>query len=350
MGAAFTPSDLRPAFANWEQGVSPHHGKLIPVVNAQLEKFCSDKKAVDKGKAIGFALLASSLYPKAAYPVVETMALYAIWNFFWDDEVDRALDPDAPDDIAADVAAADMYRAQSIAYIRHQLGLGDAAETSEPVPPTLMCSSFVTVAPSITRHCNGRQAERLCASLELFVAATGWEQEARLSGRMPTEEEYWQWRIGTTSVDAMLDLADIMNGVVLPSQVLESHQVGVMRMEIIKNTVYVNDLFSLRKEMQDDTLMNLVPITMQQQSLDLNSAAQQIVSKLYESIETFDCAAEALRKSTAQHFGAEAVAELGCLIEAYQTIATGVFSWTLQSSRYGVAECKKEHGRYDITL
>ena len=159
-------------------------------------------------RTINNYLVHDSWYPESPYYIVETVALYSIWNFFWDDEIDRAFDPGAPDDIAGNVPAANIYRDRSIAYLRYHLGLVDTATIPPPAPPTTMCSSLMTVIPRILEQCNLYQRERFCRSLELFVSATEWEQKARLSGRIPNEEEYWRWRVGTTSVDAMLDLAE----------------------------------------------------------------------------------------------------------------------------------------------
>ena len=111
-----------------------------------------------------------------------------------------------------------------------------------------------------------------------------------------------------------------------------------------------NEFHSLIEFQEDDTLMNLVPIIMGNQELNLENAVEIIVSRLYSGIESFNHAAETLRLTTAKHFGADAVSELSRLTEAYQTIATGVFGWTLQSLRYGIAECRTGQGGYSISL
>ena len=101
---------------------------------------------------------------------------------------------------------------------------------------------------------------------------------------------------------------------------------------------------------KDDTLMNLVLIAVVEHGLDLNSAVQYIVRKLFDGIKTFEDAANTLRKTTERDFGQEAVAELDRLIEGYKTIATGVWGWTLQSRRYGISQFAKKNGQYAIPL
>ena len=51
--------DLRPAFAQWKQGVNINYEQLIPAVDAQLEAFCDNENMVEKGKAVNFAFFAS---------------------------------------------------------------------------------------------------------------------------------------------------------------------------------------------------------------------------------------------------------------------------------------------------
>lgn len=82
-----------------------------------------------------------------------------------------------------------------------------------PAAPTVICSSFKDVADRVRRASGGEYAgnkiNRLCGSLEKYMSACVVEQEWRLSrsDSTPGIDEFWGWRLGTSSVDALLDLS-----------------------------------------------------------------------------------------------------------------------------------------------
>lgn len=124
------------------------------------------------------------------------MAFYCVWLVLWDDAIDGAAEGDL---------AAEEYCQQSIAFVEHALGLGEPG-APVPVAPTKVCESFAEVGRRVAGYCGLEERKRFMGSLRGYMDACVTEYRWRLSGRVPSVEEFYSWRLGTSSVDAALDL------------------------------------------------------------------------------------------------------------------------------------------------
>ena len=64
-----------------------------------------------------------------------------------------------------------------------------------------------------------------------FFQCNQLEQELRLSGKVPTIEEYWQFRYGVSAVAIYCDMHQYITGVKLPAELAWCEEVKTMRME-----------------------------------------------------------------------------------------------------------------------
>lgn len=111
----------------------------------------------------------------------------------------------------------------------------------------------------------------------------------------------------------------------------------------------VNDILSLKKELKDDTLMNLVVLTMQETGKSLDAVVKTLTDELYQNGRNFDQAAQALR-AKAKAYSPEVQAEADRLIEAYELIMTSVYTWTCESPRYNMAQYRQADRSFVIPL
>jgi hypothetical protein len=147
-------------------------------------------------------LLTSSLrwFPDAPYAVLETAAFYCVWLFLWDDAIDGA------SSASSDGLAAEEYCQQSVAFVRHHLGL-DEPGSLEPKAPTRVCESFAEVGARVRERCGLAQRNELFRHLKEYMEGCVTEYRWRLSGKVPSVEQFYSWRLRTSSVDVMLDLS-----------------------------------------------------------------------------------------------------------------------------------------------
>jgi len=208
--------NLQPAFASWKQGVNPLCDRAKHAVDERLEGLIEDERVLVKLKAADLGLFAAGyhtscsrggksfadplrrLFPDAPFETLETVAFYSVWLFLWDDAIDGA-------DLSEGGLVAEEYCQQSVAFVRHSLGLHDPG-AGVPNAPTKVCESFAEVGRRI-RECSGLDERKvLFGHLREYMEACVTEYRWRQSGKAPSVDEFYSWRLGTSSVDAMLDL------------------------------------------------------------------------------------------------------------------------------------------------
>jgi hypothetical protein len=135
-----------------------------------------------------------------------------VWLFLWDDAIDGA---GAGAEAEAEGLLAEEYCRQSVAFVEYHLGIVGRreADASEPPAPTAVCASFAEVGGRVAGYAGPEDRGVLGQHLREYMEACVTEHRWRLSGRVPSVEEFYSWRLRTSSVDVMLDLSRL----VLPS-------------------------------------------------------------------------------------------------------------------------------------
>ncbi|KAH6616928.1 isoprenoid synthase domain-containing protein [Chaetomium tenue] len=327
--------DLRPTFAAWKQGVNPLHAQARQAADIRLAGLIEDEKALAKTRAVDIALFASMLAPDVGYAELETVTFYYMWLFLWDDAIDGADEGEV---------AAEEYCRQSIAFVEHSLGL---AEPGAPAPaaPTKVCESFAEVGRRVGGYCGLEERERFSESLRMYMEACVTEYRWRLSGRVPSVEEFYSWRLGTSSVDAMLDLSRVIHGVKLPRSILDSKELTAMGFCVNKLLILINELVSLKKELKDGAFGNLIPITMRASKMNLESATQSLTKDIQDCVRDFESNVVILRRNSGMD-----EEQLKRLVQAYQVVDTATLNFSIQSPRYGILKDRQTDGSFVVTL
>lgn len=173
-------------------------------------------------------MLHPSIYPTAGWEQVKTMALMSFFLFLWDDMVDRELEPGVVD-IASDLECGNKFRRASTDYVNHFLRItdGDAPEGFHK-----LLGSFDEVADVCTTQDKAQLDVQLLAhDISDFFQCNQLEQKLRLSGKVPTIEEYWQFRYGVSAVAIYCDMHQYVADVKLPAELAWCEEVNTMRIE-----------------------------------------------------------------------------------------------------------------------
>ncbi|KAL2162117.1 hypothetical protein VTH06DRAFT_7902 [Thermothelomyces fergusii] len=346
--------DLRPAFASWKHGVNPNYEWAKTVVEERLEDLVENREALAKLKAADPALYAAYSFPTVSAEDLKTVAFYSVWLFLWDDVIERA----------ADAPAAEAYCRRSVAFARRALEV-DGPETA-PCPeeeeeeeeeeekkstPARIRESFGDVGRRLVeRGCPAEQRRALFERLREYMEGCVVEYKWLWSGRLPSPEQFYSWRLKTSAADVTLEFYRIINDIDLPTDVLGSEEHAAVRRSANKLMIIINELFSLRKELRDGAFGNLVPITMRALGTDLEGATQALVQDIHSSIKDFDDNASALRSRIAPEHDAGVAEQLRRLTESYQGYATAVLNFSIQSPRYGLSKYRQEDGSYAVPL
>jgi len=101
-----------------------------------------DPVKLAKLKQADFALFAALWWPRAAWDEYLTVTYLTIWLFVWDDEIDMAVG-----DLSFNFQAAQDFRSDTVRFVTHTLGFGEA--DSVPEPPNPIINSFKPIADAL---------------------------------------------------------------------------------------------------------------------------------------------------------------------------------------------------------
>jgi hypothetical protein len=158
------------------------------------------------------------------------MALFATAMFILDDSIDKEIDPDVTD-YASDYVAGSQFRDDCISFIQRQLHLSESITTLKYSRP-IECASFATVAATFIKADPDQiYLSMLTKDLEEFIDASAPEQRYRLTGQIPTVNQYWSFRHGVGCVFAFASLHQYVADTKLPPELAWSEEVMTMRTE-----------------------------------------------------------------------------------------------------------------------
>ncbi|KAL8364730.1 hypothetical protein RB595_003829 [Gaeumannomyces hyphopodioides] len=384
--------DPSPWYSDMPSGFDRHYARLVPKVDEILASLIPDPKALKKAKGIDVTHLTCVLFPVAEWDVLLIFAHYTVWIFLWDDEIDRGLPglhgnangdgagPILPPTIASDLGLGNAYRAQSLRYIGHHLGIHeDPAEDGavaagarcrcweslgtdghgELVPPTPASGLYVFIGRELRARCDAGEIRRFWDQIRGYAAATAVEQAQRLSGRFPSLEEYWRMRYcgGGALIHAALALMRCGNNATVSLNDLSEpiqNQVDIMLDEFNKNILVSNDIFSLKKELAEGTIVSVFTIALAEADVAGGDHAQQILAeaviKFEETTRAAVEAAGAIRRQ-AQHAAAPGHAEsAAAFASSLEVMLHGFLKWTLHTNRYGMKGLVQPDGSIIIKL
>ncbi|KAI0110623.1 terpenoid synthase [Hypoxylon sp. NC0597] len=343
--------DLRPIYANWTSGLNPHFEELRAFIDEKIDYYVKNEKVRLKTKAIDLGWFASLCYPSAEIEQLKTMALISMVFFIFDDTIDKEIDHEMPD-FASDFDAATKLRQDSIAYMRYQLLRDHTMPSSDNQPPRVPqeFASFEAFAPRVTATVPGQvDLVKLADDVQEFIEANALEQTYRLSGNLPSIEEYWTYRHGVGAVFPYCTLHQYVNNICLPDGLAWCEEVSIMRTEASFQPLVCNDLYSLKKEMKDATPTNLIPIMIAESGISLESIVCELVEQMYSSARKFDAAAASLR-AKGREYDDSVQEHIDMFIKAFESFQTGCFKFFMNSRRFGVKDYEQEDGSYFIPL
>ncbi|KAK4232528.1 isoprenoid synthase domain-containing protein [Podospora fimiseda] len=339
---------LHPLFSpKWQhslQAVNPLHPQIKCFIDSKLATLIDDPKTLEKMRKGDAGLWVSGLFPTADFETLKLFATYTIFLFLWDDIIDSSK--------TLTLEQADKYCKETVEYIKKCLFRdGKGVEVGREEAPTRVCELFDEVSRGLNVDAN--DLKRLFEGLEGYVNACldefKWRKKGRNRVGMASKKEFWGWRLGTSSVEVMIWFERVLNGVGGGGFVEGEEGMKGLEREVNRGFVFINELFSLKKELKDGALGNLAPITMHELGLDLDGATKVVVKELEDCLRGFDEKAEVLQTKAAKE--SEEMGEMmRKLVESYRAIITGTLNFSICSPRYGVLKYRKEDGSFEVEL
>lgn len=254
-----------------------------------LTRICSlgfDRKKQKQLEAADFALFAALWWPDAELEKLKIIAYLIIWLFTWDDEIDEPTG-----EFSDDFDGAQMYRQNTLKFVKSCLGLVPADPSVRPL--NRIIQSFDVIGFALRKFYDVEQCQRFYDVVAHFMKESEIEQMFKLKGKVPTLEEYWAFRLGTSAVYVTCAVGEFAMSSRLPPVVMRCKHMETIWQETNVIISITNDLVSLKKEMRLDCLDSVVPLTFALTN-DIQDAVSKSLVALRSSKDRFDQAAKAL--------------------------------------------------------
>jgi len=124
------------------------------------------------------------------------MSWYSMWLFLWDDVVEATAIPSSSSTTEQNKVA--WLHEHALKYVEFHLGLSDSL--TEPEPPTKYCTLFKHAGVALQAECTVVERRRFYETIREYMACVEVESAYVREKELPTVEEYWAHRLGTSSV------------------------------------------------------------------------------------------------------------------------------------------------------
>ncbi|KAI0190865.1 isoprenoid synthase domain-containing protein [Astrocystis sublimbata] len=335
--------NLKTIFHNWRgisaDYVNPGLHALRPKVTWRLLSLGFGTGKQTRLEAADFAFFTALWWPDAYFEELEILAYLVIWLFTWDDEIDE---PNGR--YAEDYAGAQSYRDETLRFVGVCLGL--LPEGSIQLRLNKIIQSFETIGTSLRKTYDSGQCQRFYDEIAHFMSASQAEQEYRLMGDLPTLEQYWNFRLGTSAVYIGTAIAEYSLGTHLPNTIMECLPMKAIWRQTNIIISVTNDLMSLRKEMEHGCIDSLVPLAFASAD-DTEAVISNSIQMLKVAKEQFEQAATMLAKEAEQE---QCSAEVEKFIETQKSNCVGNLVWSLQTGRYKMRDVMNKDGSHTFIV
>ncbi|KAI0550381.1 terpenoid synthase [Xylaria curta] len=338
--------DLRRQFKEWPDDINPHYPQLKVSLDARIKQLYPPERAADLLRG-DYGLCTSLWWPRATPKRLETCTFWLLWLFTWDDEIDRSISS-----LFLSLPDADKFRDETYHFVRYCLGVPNEETNKwmfESNPPTrVLIRSFDVVAEGLKQAYNRDQVMVFVDAMGHYMECQQHEQSCKLMGKLPTPEQYWETRLGTSAVLVMLSLNEYADGQSIPRWIMDHEQMTAIWRECNFNVSILNDVLSLRKEIQHGDIYSLVPVLMHHHGITVQAAIADTYVESQKSLDQFDVAAKALLK-VVQEKEPEQWDEVNKYITGCRYNLTGHYVWSVVCGRYGLSNMPRdEHGGITI--
>ncbi|KAI1119631.1 isoprenoid synthase domain-containing protein [Nemania sp. NC0429] len=305
-------ADMRPILSHWP---CSQHGDYEVVRSAVDERFAlltsrQIQKAISDADP---ALLAARWWPMIPRKSYRVMTDLVIWFGLWDDMIEK---------LADDTVAAESLRLSTKDFIRAALGLADGAKPTATANPLIQ--SFQPIAAEACAFYSKDKRRILLHHFDQYIDATRLEAEAERSNDIPSLKEYWEVRILTSGMGTLLGLSEYALQVQLPLSFVQSEAYSTLWVTAVVINSIINDLLSLKKEMQAQSVVNSVAILFYQYD-DLDVAVEMSLDHVRQLVALFDSTADEVLSSDV--FDARQLDAIAQVIDLMRTVNTGNLEW-----------------------
>jgi Terpene synthase family 2, C-terminal metal binding len=253
--------------------VNPH----VDAVHAHLLQWVRDFDLIQSGTALRrfsqsrFASLAARCHPNATREELILISEWHVWTFLLDDLFDESEKGRQPE-----------YMQPALRYFLSVVN-DPAVRAQGPLAEAL--SNFWRRIILLTTP---QWQKRFIGDLSEYFHACLVETRWRVQGGPPPDlETYIENRDKAGCVMPALDILEIQRHINLPCSLPGSPTIETLRRAVCRFVCWVNDIYSLRKELAEDGRMNTILVIKQVYQCTLQEAIDQLRAMIDEQIHFF---------------------------------------------------------------
>ncbi|KAI0602634.1 terpenoid synthase [Biscogniauxia sp. FL1348] len=289
--------DFQQLLSHWPAGELQDADKLRETAHAWLEKTFGapeDAKRLSWLKASGIDSLAACWWPYARFEALLLATYLLYWLFAWDDENDSG----EFSSMLESFERACAFRAETLRYIEAVLSPSSTSTDADlaQISSHKLIAMFQPVGEAVKASHDEDQKQVFLSELRFFVQMVEEEHRFQTTGVLPTVDQYMRRRMGSSAVLVCLAVHEHALGIRLPREVLDSEPMKIIWHETNVIISIMNNIFSLKKEIEQDQVDSLIPLLTQQQQQQLGgsgavqSAVDEATAMVTASVRRFEAA------------------------------------------------------------
>ncbi|KAF9893955.1 hypothetical protein FE257_008926 [Aspergillus nanangensis] len=272
-------------FPDWNPVLHPEYERARDeILNPWIERsWVPNALTARKFQKAEFGVFAAVMCARASLEKLGTVSKAFTWYFIWDDLFDCG-------SLADDKGAAQAYREKSIQYFCAALcnkgAFPDLSDCSEELYNALHC--WDEVAAHMRTDCSREILELLLEKKLFYISSVDTTDTLFYANQVPSLMQYWKRRECTAGVYSVIATIPFIFDLHVDRNYIDSHH--LMRL-LWRHTSYlvhmINDMFSLRKEMTENQIENMVPVLMLNEGVDCNQAMKLSYQLVQEATRGF---------------------------------------------------------------
>ncbi|KAK1954554.1 terpene synthase family protein [Colletotrichum sublineola] len=326
--------DLGKLMADWPNDQSMH----LEAVNSKILRIIETHAVNDTVRMrLTKAMLSSQLagwYPYASCDRIEALTSFQAWMFIIDDMLDQYSLVEKFDFASLHVMLADCRD-----FVERSLKVSNTTENaSMQYKDYDAVVSFEEYAQAVCKSYSDNRPYRARIAKEAIVTLDGYRQEAlnRYAGRVPTLEEYLGYREASSCIMQVAVNLEFANGISLPEEIMESEEMRELYRAAVAVVWIINDIVSLRKEIKEGFVENLVVLLSDGK---VQKGIDGAVARLEREIAAVNEAAEAAEKRFASTPHKD---NISLLARNCKNMCMSNWLWSMKTPRYCLWDVKRE--------
>lgn len=249
-----------------DESVNRHGGDIAGPLDtwARTHGLTRDPKVAERLRRVRFDLLAALTYPRCPREEFLVAAKWCTWLFFHDDLLcDRQ-------------SSHGIESPEKLARVHERLLRILAGEPAKPIDGPLG-SALQNLRDDMLRWGGAQWMARFTANVTHHFEANEWEALNRIHDRVPSISTYISMRQHSGAVYTAFDLIELVEDLHIPDET-RNHVAIRQILRMANNCIcWVNDLFSLAKEIEESNPNNLVIALKSERGLSLADAMRTAV-------------------------------------------------------------------------